>query len=145
MSRSLARHLRRSGASPSPVQPCTCRRMIPAPPNGWRTGDWPRLEKGCFPTRRRETLDFLQLLQAANHRRHWRIRKAGLPVGDADFADIDGALRIQRDAVRREKFAGLKAGTILAAEPRDALSFGIDDAQARSQIRRFQVDRHAGA
>src|SRR4051794_30066593 len=46
-----------------------------------------------------DTLNLLQLLQAARHAdlgRHWRIRKAGLPVGDADFAEIDVTLRIDR-------------------------------------------------
>src|ERR1700682_3168038 len=63
------------------------------------------------------------LLQAANHRRHRRIRETRVPVGDANFTDIDVAFRVQRDAVRREEFAGLEAGAVFAAEPRDALSF----------------------
>src|SRR5882672_625160 len=61
MSRSPARRLWRSGASPNPVQPCICRRMIPAPPNVWRIEDWPRSEKGCSPTRRREAVGALEL------------------------------------------------------------------------------------
>jgi hypothetical protein len=39
-------------------------------------------------------LNPFQLLRAARHRHLWwhrRVRKAGLPVGDADFADIDVA------------------------------------------------------
>src|ERR1700687_1954334 len=106
--------------------------------NGGRSLGYPR-------SRRNERVKFFQFLKTANHRRHWRIREAGLPVGDADFADIDVALRIQRDAVRREEFAGLEAGTVLAAEPGDALSLGVDDAQARAQIRHLAIDRHAGA
>ena len=54
-------------------------------------------------------------------RRHRGIRKAGLPVGVADLADVDVAARIERDAVRRDEFAGLEAGPVLAAQPRDAL------------------------
>src|SRR6202163_401880 len=126
----------RSGVSRSRVRPCICRPTIPGLPTAWPT-------EGPQGLDMRRPLDFLQLLQAANDRRHRRIRKAGLPVGDADFAEIDVALRIQRDAVRCEEFAGLEARTILAAEPRDALSLGVDDGQAGAQIWRLQVDRHA--
>src|SRR6185295_5292001 len=93
-------------------------------------------------------LNSLQLLQAARRRYfrwHRRIRKTGLPVGDADFADIDVAARVQRDAVRRQEFSGLEAGTVLAAEPRDALALGVDDGQARPEIWHLPIDRHAGA
>src|SRR3984885_16110737 len=83
----------------------------------------------------------LQLLQAANHRGHRRIRKAGLPVGDADFADIDVAFGIERDAMRRQELAGLEAGTVFAAEPRDALALEVDEGQARAQIGHLAVDR----
>src|SRR6202163_2516402 len=126
----------RSGVSPSPVRPFICRPTIRNPPTAWPTGGPRGLDM-------RRPLDFLQLLQAANDRRHRRIWKAGLPVGDADFAEIDVALRIQRDAVRREEFAGRKAWTFLAAEPCNALSLGVDDGQAGAQIWRLQVDRHA--
>src|ERR1700686_2537119 len=118
--RSPWRRCMRSGVSRRRVRPCICRPTIPGPPTVWPTGGRQGLDM-------RRPLDFLQLLQAANDRRHRRIRKAGLPVGDADFAEIDVALRIQRDAVRCEEFAGLEARTILAAEPRDALSLGVDD------------------
>ena len=37
-------------------------------------------------------LNPFQLLQAADHRRHRRVRKVVLPFDDADFADIDVAL-----------------------------------------------------
>src|SRR5882757_9472029 len=47
--------------------------------------------------------------------------------------------------MRRQEFTGLKARTVLAAEPRDALSLSVDDAEARPQIRHLAVDRHAGA
>ena len=89
--------------------------------------------------------DLLQLLQAANHSRHRRFRKAGLPVGDADFADIDVAFRIQRDAVRREKFAGIETGAVFTAEARDPISLAVEDAQARAEIGRGAVDRHPRA
>src|SRR5712692_8990557 len=134
--RSPLRRWMRSGVSPSPVRPFICRPTIRNPPTVWPSGGQRGLDM-------RRPLDFLQLLQAANDRRHRRIRKAGLPVGDADFAEIDVALRIQRDAVRCEEFAGLEARTVLAAEPCDALSLGVDDGQAGAQIGRLQVDRHA--
>src|SRR5216684_4430691 len=73
------------------------------------------------------SLNSCQLLQAAHHRRYRRIRKTGLPVGNADFADIDVAFGIERDAVRREELAGLEAGAVFAAEPCDAFAFGVDD------------------
>src|SRR5262249_48632226 len=55
--------------------------------------------------------NLLQFLQTPFHpylRGHLGVRKTRLPVGDADFADIDVALGIHRDAVRREEFAGLE-------------------------------------
>src|SRR5689334_18052624 len=93
-------------------------------------------------------LHLLQLLQAARRahfRRHWRIRKTRLPVGDADLADIDVAFRIQRDAVRREELADLDACAMLAAETGDALAFGVDEAEPRTEIGHFQIYGHAGA
>ena len=77
----------------------------------------------------------LQLLQAAHHLRHRRVGKAGLPVRDADLAEIDVALRVERDAVRREEFADLKSRAVLAAEPRDPLALRVHDGQARPEIR----------
>src|SRR6266852_9709773 len=134
--RSPLRRWMRLGVSRRRVRPYICRRTILGRPTVWPTGG----QRGLGM---RRPLDFLQLLQAANDRRHRRIRKAGLPVGDADFAEIDVVLRIQRDAVWCEEFAGLEARTILAAEPCDALSLGVDDGQAGAQIWRLQVDRHA--
>src|SRR5260221_1049187 len=90
-------------------------------------------------------LNLFQLLQAAHHLRHRRVRKTRAPVGDADFADIDVALRIQREAVRREEFSGLEARAVLAAKPRDPLALGVNDGQARTQIRNLAIDRHARA
>src|SRR5258708_20521372 len=90
-------------------------------------------------------LNLFQLLQAAHHLRHRRVRKTRAPVGDADCADIDVALRIQREAVRREEFSGLEARAVLAAKPRDPLALGVNDGQARTQIRYLAIDRHARA
>src|SRR4029077_16316516 len=68
-----------------------------------------------------------ELLQAAHHLRHRSLGKARLPVGDADLAEIDVALRIERNAVRREELADVESGTVLAAEPRDAFAFRVRD------------------
>src|SRR5260370_24514109 len=90
-------------------------------------------------------LNLFQLLQAAHDFRQRRVLKTRAPVGDADFADIDVVLRIQREPVRREEFAGLEAGAVLAAKPRDPLALGVNDGQARTQIRYLAIDRHARA
>src|ERR1700704_3500678 len=92
------------------------------------------------------SLNLLQLLQAArdaHFRRHRGVRKAGLPVGDADLAKINVAPGIHRDAVRREKFAGLNAWAVLAAEPGDAITLGVDDGKPRAEIGRSPVHVHA--
>src|ERR1051325_5183165 len=87
----------------------------------------------------------LQLLQAAYHLRHRRIREAGLPVGDADFAQIDIALGVERDPVGREEFAAIEPGPVLAAEPADLLSLRIHNREARPDVSVLPVHRHAGA
>ena len=59
-----------------------------------------------------------QLLQAAagaNLFRHRRIWKTGLPVGDADLADIDVASGIQREPMVGQEFEGLEARPMFAA------------------------------
>src|ERR1700759_182484 len=45
----------------------------------------------------------------------------------------------------REKFADLDARAMLAAEPRDALAFGVDEGQPRAEIGHLEIDGHAGA
>src|SRR5262249_649770 len=47
--------------------------------------------------------------------------------------------------MRREELADLDPGTMLAAEPRDALALGVDKGKARAEIGHFQIDGHAGA
>jgi hypothetical protein len=90
-----------------------------------------------------KTSDLFQLLQAANNRGHRRVRKAGFPIGNADLADINIASGIERDAVRGEEPSGLETGAVFAAQPRDAFSPGIHDAQARTEIWDLAIDRHA--
>src|SRR6266849_2603677 len=65
------------------------------------------------------------------------------PVGVAHLADIDVALRIDGEAVRRQELAGLLAGPVLAAQPRDGLALFVDDAEPRPDIGVLAVDRHA--
>src|SRR6266567_3216795 len=86
-----------------------------------------------------------QLLDAAHDRRHRRVGKAGLPVGDADFADVNVALGVEREAVRREEFADIETRPVLAAEPPDLLALRIHDGEARADIVVVPVHRHAGA
>src|SRR5882757_4862527 len=93
------------------------------------------------------SLNLLQLLQAArdaHFRRHRHVRKAGLPVGDADFAEIDVAPGIDRDAVRREEFSGLDARTVLATETRDAVALGVDDGEPWPEVGRLSIHVHPG-
>src|ERR1044072_5959935 len=90
-------------------------------------------------------LQFLHATRRCPFRGHRRVGKAGLPVGDADLADVDIALRIQRDAVRREEFAAFQSGTVLTAEPRDALALSVHDREARPEVGHLAIDRHAGA
>src|SRR5689334_14121472 len=78
----------------------------------------------------------LQLLQAprrAHHGRQLLVGEAGRPIGDADFADIDVAPRIQREAVRRQELAGRNARTRFAAEPSEALALRVDDGEPRPE------------
>src|SRR5437762_13725122 len=92
-----------------------------------------------------ESSDLFQLLDAAHDRWHRRIGKAGLPVGDADFADIDVALGVEREPVRREELADLEPRPILAAESPDLPTLRIHDGEARADIPVLPVHRHAGA
>src|SRR5215472_17962165 len=77
--------------------------------------------------------------------RHLLVRKAGPPVGNADFANINVAFGVERDAMRSEELSTFNPGPLLAAKPRDARSFVIDDGQARTEIGHLAVDRHARA
>src|SRR6266705_588184 len=98
--------------------PRICRQSVAIGAAGRENRRWPE----------RPALNLLQLLQTARHadfRRHLGVRKAGLPVGDADLAEIDVAFGIQRNAVGGEEFAGLDPRAVLAAEPGDALALGI--------------------
>src|SRR5215213_10707471 len=111
------------------------------PRTGWRA---------CAPSTRSASrttraADPFQLLQTAHDRRHRRIGEAGLPVRDADFAQVNVALRVERDPVRREELADVESRPTLAAEPRDALALRVHNGQARTEIGRMQIDRHAGA
>src|SRR5581483_9569688 len=47
--------------------------------------------------------------------------------------------------MRREEFADLDPRTMFAAEPRDALAFGVDEGEPRAEIGHLEIDGHAGA
>src|SRR5260370_25839502 len=66
------------------------------------------------------------------------------PVGVAHLADIDVALAVDGEAVRRQEAAGLLPGTVLAAEPRDHAALLVDDGESRTDIGVLAVDAHAG-
>src|SRR5215510_3046693 len=65
------------------------------------------------------------------------------PVGIAHFADIDVALAVDGEAVRRQEPAGLLAGPMLAAQPRDQAALLVDDGKTRADVGVLAVDRHA--
>src|ERR1700730_10660125 len=58
----------------------------------------------------------LQLLQGADGAGHWLVGEARLPVGVGDLADVDVALGIECEAVRRDELAGFEPSALLAAE-----------------------------
>src|SRR5260370_15418934 len=65
------------------------------------------------------------------------------PVGVTHLADIDVALRIDGEPVRRQELAGLLAGPVLAAQTGDGLALLIDDGEPRPDVGVLAVDRHA--
>src|SRR5216683_8096656 len=67
------------------------------------------------------------------------------PVGVAHLADIDAALAVDGEAMRRQEAAGLLARTMLAAQPRDQPTLLVDDGEPRPQVGVLAVDRHAGS
>src|SRR5205085_1275942 len=81
-----------------------------------------------------------QLLQAAHARRH-RLAGVGivLPGGPGNFADIDVAVAVDAEAVRRGELAGRQPGFFV--DPADHLTLARDDAEARPEIREILVDR----
>src|SRR3954453_21138602 len=133
----------RSGFSPKPTL-CGATRKNPTSAGARLSA---KSEPGAPRYLKRLCRYLLQLLQTAADfqlRRHRRIRKAGLPVGDADFADINIAFRIHCDAVRREEFAGFQPRAVLAAEPGDAVALGVDDREPWAEIGHLAIDRQAG-
>src|SRR5580704_5149350 len=110
------------------------------------------LSSGMLPIRWRRSLvsmgglhsrHLLELLQRTQVLRH---RHAGMragPVGVAHFADIDVALAVDGEAVRRQEAAGFLAGTMLAAQPRDQTALLVDDGKSRADVGVLAVDRHA--
>src|SRR5689334_1684342 len=62
--------------------------------------------------------------------------------GPRDFADINIAARIEREAVRRDELPSRFARPDVA-EAREDFSFLGENAEARPEIRAVLVDRHA--
>src|SRR5579871_3835878 len=91
------------------------------------------------------SVDLLQLLQRAQVLGHRRAGMRARPVGVAHLADIDAALGIDGQTVRREELARLLARPMLAAQALDRLALPVDDGEARADVGVPGVDRHAGA
>src|SRR6266436_9011436 len=64
---------------------------------------------------------------------------AAAPIGEADFADIDVAARIDREPVRRDELAGLEPGMRVAEARQEFALMGVD-ADPRTAIRDIDVD-----
>src|SRR5215510_9636874 len=67
----------------------------------------------------------------------------GKPVRIADLADINVALAVHGEAVRREEAAGLQPRPVLAAEAGDYAALLVDDGEPRAEVGVAAVDRHA--
>src|SRR5690348_16048076 len=87
-----------------------------------------------------------QLLQAAQagRKRFAASADAAATIGETDLADIDVAVRIDGDAVRRDELAGFEPG-MGVAEPRQQPALAGVDADPRPAIRQVDVDRHVWA
>src|SRR5437899_2501280 len=81
-----------------------------------------------------------QLLQAADARRH---RLAGmrvvLPRRPRDFADINVAVPVDAEAMRRAELAGGEPGFLV--DPAHQLAVARHDAEPRPQIGKLGIDR----
>src|SRR6266567_7555465 len=69
---------------------------------------------------------------------------AAAPIGEADFADVDVAARIDGEPVRRDELAGFEPGMGVAEPGQQFALMGVD-ADPRPAIRDVDVDRHVGA
>src|SRR5262245_58556262 len=92
---------------------------------------------GCmaFPFRwLRPLTQPLQLLQRTDGLGFRRLGETGLPVGVGDLANVDVALGVEGEPVRRQELAGFQPRSVLAAEAGHQLALGIDDRQARPEV-----------
>src|SRR5258708_26819657 len=102
-----------------------------------------RCRRSLVSMRRLHSRHLLELLQGAQELRHRHAGVGAGPVGVAHLADIDVALAVDGEAVRRQEAAGLLAGTMLAAQPRDQPALLVDDAEPRANLGVLAVDWHA--
>src|SRR5216684_8211605 len=111
------------------------------------------LSSGMLPIRCRRSLvsmgglhsrHLLELLQRAQELRHRHVGMSAGPVGVAHLADIDVALAVDGEPVRRQEAAGLLPRAVLAAQPRDQAALLVDDREARTDVGVLAVDAHAG-
>src|SRR6186713_1454691 len=96
------------------------------------------LSSGMLPIRCRRSLisiggpplvDFLELLQRSQVLGHRHAGMGAAPVGVAHLADIDGALAVDGEPVRRQELAGFLAGPMLAAQAGDQAALLVDDGE----------------
>src|SRR6266700_2612282 len=87
-----------------------------------------------------------QLLQAPEAGRYLLApcADAAAPIGEADFADVDVAARIDGEPVRRDELAGLEPGMGVTEPGQEFALMGVD-ADPGPAIRDVDVARHIGA
>src|SRR5213594_1317855 len=85
-----------------------------------------------------------ELLQASQPGRVGLALVAIAPVGERHFADVDVAMRVDGQPVRRHELARLEPGRALA-QPRQHLALVTVDADPRPDVGHVVVDAHAAA
>src|SRR5262245_30676734 len=89
---------------------------------------------------------FFQLLQRAHAKGNRHLVGAEARVfGVADLADVDVAVRVDGEAMRGDKFSGLKSGTRFSSQPRDRLALVVDEREARADVGMRAVHGEAGS
>src|SRR5438093_13100821 len=83
-----------------------------------------------------------ELLQASQPGRVGLALVAIAPVGERHFADVDVAMRVDGQPVRRHELARLEPGRALA-QSRQHLPLLTADADPRPDVGRLAVDPHA--
>src|SRR5829696_8475268 len=89
------------------------------------------------------SMDLLELLQRPQVLRYRHAGMGAAPVGVAHLADIDVALAVDGQAMRRQELAGFLAGPVLAAQAGDQAALLVDDGEAGTDVGVLAVDRHS--